>query len=528
MRNFEIPGRSVAAGANGMIATSNPQAALVGLDILRQGGNAVDAAVAVAAMLAVVEPTQTGIGGDCFVLMKKKGQAPIALNGAGWSARAADATDLRARGLTDISSDSIHSVIVPGAVSAWERLLEDHGTMPFGEIFVPAIDAAEQGYIVTERLARDWALNAHKVSKSQAASNIYLPGGRAPEFGDKRHNLPLGKALRSIASEGAKVFYTGWIADDILSELQGLGSALTHDDFSTFKAEYVTPISTTYRGYQLWECPPNGQGLIALQMAAMLDRFDVATFGPLSAERFHLQGEISRLAYTQRDALVCDPKFVAVDVERLLSKGYIDELAGRFSMQSRIVNLAPAALPYHKDTVFISVVDASGTAVSFINSLFEDFGSGIAAPRSGVLLHNRGSGFSLAAGHPNELQPRKRPMHTIIPALLTKDGETVMSFGCTGGHFQAAGQMQVLSNIIDYGMSVQLAIDHPRMFARGDTFELESTVPKEVWSGLERRGHQVTATVNPLGTCHAIWVDRDRGLLMGGSDGRRDGLAIGY
>lgn len=272
----------------------------------------------------------------------------------------------------------------------------------------------------------------------------------------------------------------------------------------------------------------NGQGLIALQIAAMLNRFDVAAYGPLSAERFHLQAEVSRLAYAQRDALVCDPRFTRVDVEAMLSERYVGDLVQRIGAHTRIADLAPAPVPCHKDTVYITVVDAQGTAVSFINSLFEDFGSGIAAPLSGVLLQNRGSGFSLVEGHPNELQPRKRPLHTIIPALLTQDGEAVMSFGCTGGHYQAAGQLQVLSNIVDYGMSVQQAIEHPRMFARGNSFEVESTVPAETVRALQGLGHNVVAAANPLGTCHAIWIDRARGVLLGGSDGRRDGIAIGY
>lgn len=528
MREFEVPGRSVAVSTQGMVATSNPQAALVGLDVLRGGGNAVDAAIAIAAMLAVVEPTQTGIGGDCFVLVKKRGQAPVALNGAGWAPKAICAETLRSTGMTEIPTDSVHAVTVPGAIRAWERLLADHGTQTFESLLQPAILAAELGYIVTERLARDWGRHTERMSATPEARSVFMADGMPPMVGDRRANPKLAKALRSIASDGANAFYEGWIAEDIVSTLRSRGSAISLEDFSDYRPEYVSPISATYRGYQLWECPPSGQGIVALQIAAMLNEFNPGEFGPLSAERFHLQGELSRIAYAQRDALLCDPAYHPVDVSRMLSPKHIATLLSQVHPDRRNDNLLPPDMPEHKDTVFISVADADGTLVAFINSLFDDFGSGLVAPGSGVLLHNRGCGFVLNEGHPNVIEGRKRPLHTIIPALLTKGGEAVMSFGCTGGHFQPTGQIQVLSNILDYGMSVQQAIEHPRMFARGDSFELEQTVPQSVWEGLRQRGHKPTQTVNPLGTCHAIWADWKRGVFLGGSDGRRDGLAIGY
>lgn len=527
MRKFEFPGRPVSLGSKGMVATSNPAAALAGLDVLRSGGNAVDAAVAVAAMLAVVEPTQTGIGGDCFVLLKKRGLPPIALNGAGWAPRAVSADQLRDSGLTSIAANNVNAVTVPGAVRAWERLVSDHGTKSLAALFEPAISAAEQGYLVTERLARDWARSAEKVSATPEAKEIFMPGGQSPLLGDRRSNPKLGSALRSIARDGADAFYEGWIAEDIVSSLQRMGGVMTLDDMAEYAPEYVQPISAEYRGYRLWECPPSGQGIVALQIASMLNAFDLSAYGALSTERFHLQAEVSRIAYAERDAHLCDPRFRAVDAELWLSAQRIDRWIKQISHDQRCENLQAVALPEHKDTVFISVADADGTVVAFINSLFDDFGSGFVAGDSGVLLHNRGCGFSLEAGHPNEIAGCKRPMHTIIPALLTKDGEAVMAFGVTGGHFQPAGQLQVLSNIVDYGMSIQQAIDHPRMLARGDTFEMERTVPESIWEGLRAKGHSPTVAVNPLGTCHAIWVDHARGVFLGGSDGRRDGIAIG-
>ncbi|AHG65209.1 gamma-glutamyltransferase [Advenella mimigardefordensis] len=528
MRHFELPGRPISVGAKGMVATSNPAAAQAGLDILRSGGNAVDAAVAVAAMLAVVEPTQTGIGGDCFVLLKKRGQPPVALSGAGWAPQATSAAQLRESGLANIPADNVHAVTVPGAVRAWEQLLGDHGTRPLNELFHPAIVAAEDGYLVTERLARDWARSANKVCATPQAKAIFMPDERSPVVGDRRFNPKLGRALRSIARDGADVFYEGWIAEDIVTSLQRHGGVMQLEDLADYHPEYVQPISTDYRGYRLWECPPSGQGIVALQIAAMLNRFDLSAYGALSTERFHLQAEVSRIAYAERDAFLCDPKHSTVDVEYWLSARHIDQLVARISLERRIEDVQCVITPEHKDTVFISVADADGTVVAFINSLFDDFGSGLVACDSGVLLHNRGCGFTLEAGHPNEIAGRKRPMHTIIPALLTKGAEAVMSFGVTGGHFQPAGQLQVLSNIVDYGLSIQQAIEHPRMLARGDSFELESTVPESIWAGLRQKGHAPVATENPLGTCHAIWLDHDRGVFMGGSDGRRDGMAIGF
>lgn len=527
MRDFQVPGRSVAVGTRGMIATSNPQAAIVGLDILRAGGNAVDAAVAAAAVLAVVEPTQTGIGGDCFAMLKKPGQKPMALNGSGWAAQASSSKVLRDAGHQVIESDSVHSVTVPGAVKAWSRLVEDYGTRPLGELLEPAINAAELGYLVTERLSRDWALAKKKMTATADAQELFFPFGESPKLGERKSNPYLGKTLRAIARDGGRSFYEGWIAENIVASLRRHGSVLTLEDFAEFKPEYIEPIRTSYRGYELWECPPNGQGLVALQMAAMLERFDLSAFGPMSAERLHLLGEVSRMAYAQRDAFICDPRFARVDDKGLVSPQTISQLIARFDPSKRMKGLKPVATPEHRDTVYVTVTDSDGTQVSFINSLFDDFGSGIVAPGTGVLLHNRGCGFVLEAGHPNELQGRKRPMHTIIPALLTKNGEGVMSFGVTGGHFQPAGHIQILSNIVDHGMSVQQAIDFPRVFARGDSFELEKGVPQAVTMGLRARGHAPSPAKNPLGTCHAIWTN-ENGVFFGGSDSRRDGMAIGY
>lgn len=528
MRNFERPGRSEAFGVSGMAATTHPRATLAAIEVLRAGGNAVDAAVAAGALLAVVEPTQTGIGGDCFVLLKREGQPLVAINGSGAAPRAVSVERLTAAGVTRLDPESAHVVTVPGAIRTWARLVADHGTFEFGRLLAPAIEAADRGYPVTERLARDWGRQAAKMSRHAATAAAFLPGGAPPAPGDLHIQPALGRALRAIASDGADVFYEGWIADDIVATLRSLGGLHTVEDLASFRPRYETPISTGYRGFELWECPPNGSGVVALAMASLLERHDPSRFAPVSVERYHLQAEIARIAYAERDVYVCDPDTGRIPVEHLVSPARALALSGRISLGSRLADLTPLPAPEHKDTVFLTVVDRDRTAVSFINSIFDDFGSGIVAPGSGVLLHNRGLGFVLEPGHPNVLAGGKRPLHTILPAMLTRDGEAVLSFGVTGGHFQPIGQIQVLSNLLDYGMTVQEAIDHPRMFARGDVLDVEGTVPAPVVEGLRALGHRPTPAPDPLGTAQAIWIDRKRGLLRGGADPRRDGIALGY
>lgn len=528
MRDFGRPGRSEAFATKGMVAASHPRAALAALDALKAGGNAVDAAVTAAAVLAVVEPTQTGIGGDCFALLKRHGQPVAALNGAGWTPSRASAALYAESGAASIDPTSPHAVTVPGAVRAWHRLARDHGTMDWARLLQPAVDAAEDGIPVAERVARDWGRQVSKLRKDDDTARVFLRDGGAFQAGDVHRQPALAKALRSIAAEGPDVFYQGWIAQDIVAKLRSLGGVHEPADFSEWQPQYVQPISTGYRGYALWECPPSGQGVIALAMAAMLEHFDLGKLGPLSAERFHLQAEIARLAYAERDHFLCDSDDSTALVRRLLSPDQTAQRVARIAKDRRLVDVNPAPSPAHSDTVYLAVVDRDGTAVSFINSIFDDFGSGILAPNSGVLLHNRACGFVLEPGHPNTVAGRKRPMHTIIPALLTKDGETAMAFGVTGAHFQPLGQIQVLTNIVDYGMTVQEALDQPRMFAHGDKLELEETVPESTWAGLRALGHKPTRAVNPLGTGQAIWIDRTKGILRGGADPRRDGIALGY
>jgi gamma-glutamyltranspeptidase/glutathione hydrolase len=528
-RDFELPGRSEAFGTKVMAATSHPLATLTALDVLRRGGNAIDAAIAAVALLGVVEPTQTGIGGDCFVLFMRRGKGDIiALNGSGWAPAAANLDDLLTRGMTSIPAESAHGVTIPGAVASWARLAVDHGTLPLAQLLQPAIDAAANGYPVTERVARDWAKQEAKLRGNAAAADIFLPKGAPPQPGEVHRQPELAQALRSIADDGPAAFYEGWIARDMVQTLRQAGGLHTLEDFAAFAPEYVTPIRARYRGYDAWECPPNGQGLVPLAMLKALEGFDVSQWAPFSVDRLHALVEIGRQAYADRDCFIGDPRVGAIAVETLLSDERAEKLRQSFCFERRAKGFTPILVPDHRDTTFVAVVDSDRNTVAFINSIFDDFGSGIVSPKSGVIFHNRACGFVLDRGHPNVIAGRKRPLNTIIPAMLTRNGRAVMPFGVTGGQFQPFGQVQLVSNIVDHGMGIQAAIDQPRLFALGDTVQVEHTVPASVRDGLMALGHKVVPAQNPLGTAQAIWIDWEGGVLRGGADGRRDGLAAGW
>jgi gamma-glutamyltranspeptidase/glutathione hydrolase len=529
MRDFELPGRSEALGTRAMAATSHPLATFTALEVLRSGGNAVDAAVAAMALLCVVEPVQTGIGGDCFALLMRRGEGDvIALNGSGWSPQAATLDFYESRGFAAIETESAHAVSVPGAVASWARLVADHGTREFGALLQPAIEAAEAGYPVSERVARDWAKQAGKLRRNKAAADAFLFDGAPPQPGTIHRQPALAAALRSIAAEGPDAFYRGWIARDMVDSLRALGGLHTLEDFASFAPDYVAPISVGYRGYRLWECPPNGQGIAPLLMAKTLEGYDLASWPHDSVERYHVMAEVGRQTFADRDCFVGDPRTGAFPVAELLSDERAEKTRARVSLAGRIADLTPVPLPDHRDTAFLAVIDQDRNTVSLINSIFDDFGCGIVSPKSGVIFHNRASGFVLERGHPNAIGPRKRPLNTIIPALLTRDGKAVMPFGVTGGHYQPFGQIEIMTNILDYGMGVQESIDQPRIFARGDQFDVEGTVPAATIDGLRKLGHKATRAPNPLGTAQAIWIDQDHGLLRGGADGRRDGIALGW
>lgn len=525
MRDFFVTGRSVAVAENGMAATSHPQATLAAVEMLKAGGNAIDAAVAAVALQGVVEPQMTGIGGDCFALYAPRAGAPIALNGSGRTPAATDAGKYADGAGRDIPPTSPEAVTVPGAIDAWCRLVEDHGTKSLEDIFRPAIEAAEHGFRITPRVASDWSKFSDRVASNPDAKAHYLPGGCAPEIGDRRSQPALGRTLREIARRGREAFYSGEIAAEMVAVLRHLGGAHTEGDFAAQTSDYVTPIAAPYRGYDVAECPPNGQGLAALMILRVLERFEISKLTP--ADRIHVLAEATKAAYRARDAYFCDPASHAVDPASFLADRYIDAIAAKISMER-------ASPPdhwddiEHRDTVYVTVVDRDLNAVSLINSLFFPFGSGIYAPKSGVLLHNRGWSFRARPGHPNSLGSRKRPMHTIIPGMLMRGGRAVMPFGVMGGHYQAAGHADFISNVLDLGLDIQAASEQPRSFAFDGVLSLEPTIASSIKDDLAARGHDARWAERAIGGCQAIQIDHQRGVLFGASDHRKDGLALGY
>ncbi|UFN51420.1 gamma-glutamyltransferase family protein [Roseomonas sp. OT10] len=534
MRDFHSPGRSPALSANAMVATSMTAATLAALDILRQGGNAMDGAIAAAAVLAVIEPQSTGIGGDCFCLyVPAGGDEVVALNGSGRAPAAATPEALRAAGLTAMVNTSAHSVTVPGAISAWDLLSRTHGRLGLDAVLQPAIRYAEEGHPVTPRVASDWASSAGKLAKHPASARRFLTDGKTPGVGDIFRQPELGATLRAIAKDGARAFYTGPIAADMVATLREAGGLHTEEDFAEglTVAEFVTPIRTRWRGMEVHQCPPNGSGMLVLQILNTLAGFETPEGGPLSPTRLHRHIEAARLAYRDRDAFLADPSQVDVPVEHLISPAYGEALRALIRDDRAMPELPPAGQAdwqRHKDTVYLCVVDKDGNAVSFINSLFEGFGSGILAEKSGVMLQNRGFGFRLQEGHPNCIAPRKRPMHTIIPGMVTQGGRAIMPYGVMGGHFQPMGQTYFLSNHFEFGLDPQAALDLARLFPSTGKVQVERGIPGAVIDQLERLGHGCTLIDKPHGGGQAIRIDHARGVLIGGSDPRKDGIALGY
>jgi gamma-glutamyltranspeptidase/glutathione hydrolase len=528
MRNFHFPGRSLVYGRRAMCASSHPAASLTAVETLKAGGNAVDAAIAAAAVLAVVEPHMTGIGGDCFALIGRPGlDKPIALNAAGRAPAGATAQWLAKSGLARIEPTSAHAVTVPGAVDGWTRLLADYGTLPLARLLEPAIALAEHGFVVAPRVAADWALNTARISHHGGAKAHLFKDGEAPRAGEVMRFPALAETLRTIAREGREGFYAGRVAEDIVGELNALGGLHTLADFAAQRASYVQPIRVSYRGVQLWELPPSTQGIVAPMVLKMLERIGLPA-APVSTERYHVQLEAARLAFAMRDTFVADPDTADVPVEHLLSDAVIDDLAARVDARRRREDLGPLPQPPGSDTVYFAVVDESGMAVSFINSLYSDFGSGIVARKTGVLLHNRGIGFVCDTAHRNCIAPRKRPMHTLVPAMVFKDGRPHMAFGVMGAHFQPMGHVYVMTNVFHYGMDPQEAIDAPRAFFDGDTVLAEESLPEAAVAGLRQLGHQVATRRMPWGGAQLVRIDHDSGVLTGASDPRKDGQALGY
>jgi len=511
-----------------MAATSHPSATLAAVQIMAAGGNAIDAALAANAVQCVVEPGSTGIGGDCFALIAREGSDEIiAFNGSGAAPAAASTEYFAARGITGIARQSPHAVTVPGAVDAWTQLHSDYGRLPLTELLAPAIRFAEEGYVITPRVNHDWTEELELLSGDPTAKRVFLPDGRVPQIGEVHRQPELGATLRRVAAEGRDAFYRGSVAEDMVAYLQSLGGLHTLDDFASAKGEYVEPIQAGYQDHQVHECPPNGQGVIALMILNILSRFQIRG-DPISADRLHLEIEATRLAYAARDGLLADPRKAEVPVGYLLCDALADRLAGMIDFGQAIADLPSFGMPQHRDTVYISVVDKDRNAVSFINSLFDFFGSGLVAPRSGVVLHNRGQCFVLDPKHPNAIAPRKRPLHTIIPGMLTRAGRAVMPFGVMEGYYQPMGQAHFLSNVLDFGLDLQEAIDLPRLIVTNTKeVQVEKMTDPTTRAELERRGFRIVPSNRPIGGAQAIMIDWKHGTLHGGSDSRKDGCALG-
>ncbi len=526
MRDFHQPGRSTVFATNGMCATSHPLAAKVAIQMLEAGGNAVDAAISAGVLLGLCEPQMTGIGGDCFVLVKPAGSEEIiALNGSGRAPASANAAELRNQGLSSIPTNSVHAVTVPGAIDACCRLSKDYGKLGLKTALAPAIHYAEAGIPVAERVAFDWAIAEN--TPQGAAKDIYLINGKAPKAGQMFRAPGQAEVLRRIAEDGREGFYEGEVAEDMVAALQAMGGHHTLDDFAATRCDYTTPISGNYKGVDLVEHPPNGQGATAILMNNMLAQFDIATLDPFGSQRAHLEAEVAKLAYDARNRFLADADHTQ-RVEHMLSMETAKSLANLIDPKKAMASPGALSESVHKETIYITVVDKDLMAVSLIYSVFHSFGSGIASDKFGVLFQNRGAGFTLEEGHANELGGGKRPMHTIIPGMLRERGKVIMPFGVMGGAYQPNGHARFMSNRVDFGMHVQQSIDAPRSFSDAGTLNVERGYSDKTRQELTDMGHSVAIPDTPIGGAQAIFIDHENGILHGASDPRKDGIALGY
>jgi gamma-glutamyltranspeptidase/glutathione hydrolase len=535
--------RSPVMARNGVIATSQPLASAAGLQVMQEGGNAIDAAVTAAAVLAVVEPTMTGIGGDVFAIVyDAKSKQLRGLNSSGRAGAKADADMLVQNGHKVIPGRGAYPVTVPGALAGWVELLEKHGTITLARALAPAIRYARDGYPVGEIVADEWNGAAKRLAMDAAAAAVFLPNGRAPKAGELFKNRDLARTLETVATGGRDVFYKGAIAAAIASDLQARGGFVTAADLASHRADWVDPIGTNYRGYDVYEMPPNTQGFVALEMLNILEGFDLKPLGHNSAAYLHLVAESKRIAFADRAAYLADADHVAPHVlKTLISKDYAASRRKEIDVNRAAAEYKPASFGGGTsapdaffdrrdlgDTVYLAAADGRGNAISLINSLFNSFGAGIVVPGTGIVLHNRGNGFTLAKGHPNRLAPGQRPLHTLVPAFIMKDGKPLMPFGVMGGDNQAQAHAQVVINIVDFGMNVQEAGDAARARHSEEGLMLESGIPASVRADLERRGHKPIDGRGGVGGYQAVFIDPRTGVLMGGSDPRKDGLAIGW
>ena len=530
VRRPDRGGRSTVFGTRGAVACEHPAAAVAGLRVLDEGGTAADACVAMAAAMAVVGPMATGMGGDAFLLFYEAATGRVlGANGSGAAPRAATIEKLRNAGFDEMPERGGPPITVPGAVRLWQDAADSLGNLPLARLLEPAYELAENGFPVSEVFARYWEVAEDLLRRDEAAAGALLTDGRAPQPGEVFAQPDLADTLSAVAEGGADAFYNGRIARNMAEAAQRAGGYLAEADLAAHETLWVEPISTEYRGVRVYEIPPPGQGIAALEMLNILEGFDLAALDPLGADRVHLEVEAKKLAYGDLYREIGDPEFwrdPPVPTERLISKEYADSLREKIS--SDRVAVPPDEPPLGEDTTYLCAVDAEGNGCSFINSLYMGFGSGVVAPGTGVCLQNRGFSFRLDANHPNGFAPGKRPMHTIIPTLATREGALWAVFGNMGGPMQPQGHAQVLSNLVDHGMSAQEAVDHPRHLHLDGTLFVEGRLPEHEVGRLREKGHAVEVGedyIVPVGGAQLIRVHED-GVRACGSDPRKDGCAL--
>jgi gamma-glutamyltranspeptidase/glutathione hydrolase len=538
-------GRSVVIAPHGMVATSHPLAAQVGLDVLKRGGNAVDAAIATSAAMGLMEPTSCGIGGDLYAIVwDAKTQKLYGLNASGRAPGRATLDYFREKGLKEIPTSGPLSWSVPGCVDGWDELRRKFGTMSFKELLGPSITYADEGVPVPEVISGYWR-SAEKMKDPGMRETFLLGEGsnrHSPRPGELFKNPHLSRSYRMIAYGGRDAYYKGEIAAKLVALSDQVGGLFSAKDFANHKSEWVEPVKTTYRGYDVWEIPPPGQGIAALQMLNLLEPYDLKKYGPDSSDYWHLLVEAKKLAFADRAKYYADPVFAKVPVTELIGKDYAAERGKLIDPKKAITNV-PAGDPRlgASETIYLCVVDKDRNCVSLIQSNYGGFGSGLSAPGTGFGIQNRGCLFALDENHANKLEPGKRPFHTIIPAMVTKDGKPWLTFGVMGGDMQPQGHVQVLVNLIDFGMNVQQAGEAPRVehvgsatptgkaeAAGGGTIQAEPGIPDDVVKELARRGHRVERVRVNGGGYQGILIDPTTGMLHGGSEARKDGMAVGY
>ena len=532
--------RSEVIAQHGMACTSQPLATQVALDILKAGGNAIDAAIAANALLGLVEPTGNGVGGDLFAIVwDAETKQLYGLNASGRSPQSLSINYFRENGYEKIPAYGPLPVSVPGCVDGWFELNKRFGSMDMDQILKPATSYAREGFPLTELIAYYWAGNVRSLSRYPNVKEVYMPGGKTPEKGEIFKNPYLASTLEALAEGGRDAFYKGEIAHTIDEFMKEQGGFLSYEDLASHTSEWVEPVSSSYRGYDVWELPPNGQGIAALQILNILEQYDIAAMGFGSSEYIHHFVEAKKLAFEDRALYYADPAFNQLPVDELISKEYAAKRAELINPKRASRNLDAGEME-HGNTIYMTVADSHGNMISLIQSNFRGLGSGMCPPGLGFILQDRGELFTLEEGHYNVYEPGKRPFHTIIPAFITKDGLPYMSYGVMGGSMQPQGHAQIVVNMIDFGMNIQEAGDAPRIrhdgssqptgakMTDGGVVNLESGIPLESIRELMKRGHHIQSSNGGYGGYQAIMWDKEKGVYFGASESRKDGQAAGY